>query len=55
MMTEEGLMQKEAIFASVHSVRTDMCEFIFHCVILDLAQPELARESLQTLEYLLCY
>lgn len=32
-----------------------MCEFIFDCVIFDLAQSELARELFQSLKYLPCY
>lgn len=40
---------------SLYSVRTEMCEFIFDCVIFDLAQSELARELFQSLEYLPCY
>lgn len=34
---------------SLYSVRIEMCELIFDCVILDLAQSELAREAFQTL------
>jgi hypothetical protein len=32
-----------------------MCEFIFDCMILDLAQSELARESFQALTLILSH
>lgn len=42
-------MRKDYFHFSLYTVRAEMCEFIFACMILDLAQSELARESFQTL------
>lgn len=38
-------VRKDYFHFNLYTVRTEMCEFIFACMILDLAQSELTRES----------
>lgn len=57
MVRTEGEECEKRLFSlqSLYSVRIEMCELIFDCMILDLAQSELARESLKTLVLLLSH